>query len=229
MPVSGSEDGELQKKVRVRKMRGPPTAVPEHIAQRMDRRVAEIIPGLADLSLPDSLAAGAQQTAKELRIERLRKEQEVANELAELQDLYNFNKPHPVDQQLPTGPWTQQLRPTPRRIVLSQYQTEMINYQRMLLRKNIWYYRDRLNVPRGPCPLHVLKDCWVQGVIDENTLVWGHGLYDWLPARNVKLLLPMIRTPEGECSMGPVCSSRPFRLHVVQLSLHLIGCSRSVA
>jgi hypothetical protein len=28
-------------------------------------------------------------------------------------------------------------------------------------------------VPRGPCPLHVLKDCWVQGVIDENTLVWG--------------------------------------------------------
>lgn len=33
--------------------------------------------------------------------------------------------------------------------------------------------RDRMSVPRGPCPLHVLKDCWVQGVIDENTLVWG--------------------------------------------------------
>ena len=42
-----------------------------------------------------------------------------------------------------------------------------------------------------------MKDCWVQGVIDENTLVWGQGLYDWLPAKNVKLLLPMIRTPEG--------------------------------
>ncbi len=38
----------------------------------------------------------------------------------------------------------------------------------------------------------------VQGCIDENTLVWGQGLYDWLPAKNVKLLLPMIRTPEGE-------------------------------
>jgi hypothetical protein len=53
-----------------------------------------------------------------------------------------------------------------------------------------------MSVPRGPCPLHVLKDAWVQGVIDENTLVWGHGLYDWLPAKNVKLLLPMVRTPE---------------------------------
>jgi hypothetical protein len=30
-----------------------------------------------------------------------------------------------------------------------------------------------MSVPRGPCPLHVLKDCWVQGVVDENTLVWG--------------------------------------------------------
>ena len=37
-----------------------------------------------------------------------------------------------------------------------------------------------------------------QGVIDENTLMWGQGLYDWLPAKNCKLLLPMIRTPEGE-------------------------------
>jgi len=34
-------------------------------------------------------------------------------------------------------------------------------------------FRDRMSVPRGPCPLHVLKDCWVQGVVDENTLVWG--------------------------------------------------------
>ena len=39
----------------------------------------------------------------------------------------------------------------------------------------------------------------LQGCIDENTLVWGQGLFDWLPAKNIKLLLPMIRTPEGEC------------------------------
>lgn len=64
-----------------------------------------------------------------------------------------------------------------------------------------------MSVPRGPCPLHVLKDAWVQGAIDEDTLVWGHGLYDWLPAKNVKLLLPMIRTPEGEWDKTP-CSSR---------------------
>lgn len=28
--------------------------------------------------------------------------------------------------------------------------------------KNVWYYRDRLNVARGPCSLPVLKEAWVQ-------------------------------------------------------------------
>jgi hypothetical protein len=37
----------------------------------------------------------------------------------------------------------------------------------------------------------------VQGVIDENTLVWGQGLQDWLPVRNIRTLVPQIRTPEG--------------------------------
>jgi hypothetical protein len=37
----------------------------------------------------------------------------------------------------------------------------------------------------------------VAGVIDEDTLVWGHGLMDWLPIRNVRTLVPQIRTPEG--------------------------------
>ena len=52
-------------------------------------------------------------------------------------------------------------------------------------------------VPRGPCTLHVLRDCWVHGVVDENTLVWGQGLCDWLPIRNVRTLVPQIRTVEG--------------------------------
>jgi len=37
----------------------------------------------------------------------------------------------------------------------------------------------------------------VNGVIDENTLVWGQGLADWLPVRNVRTLVPQIRTVEG--------------------------------
>ena len=52
-------------------------------------------------------------------------------------------------------------------------------------------------VARGPCTLHVLRDCWVHGVVDENTLVWGQGLCDWLPVRNVRTLVPQIRTVEG--------------------------------
>ena len=36
----------------------------------------------------------------------------------------------------------------------------------------------------------------MNGVIDENTLVWGQGLMDWLPVRNVRTLVPQIRTLE---------------------------------
>ena len=64
------------------------------------------------------------------------------------------------------------------------------------------YYRDRLSVPRGPCNLAVLRECWVNGVIDEGTLVWGQGLGDWLPVKNVRTLVPQIRTVEGAC---PAC------------------------
>ena len=58
--------------------------------------------------------------------------------------------------------------------------------------------RDRLSVPRGPCSVPVLREAWVQGIVDENTLVWGSGLIDWLPIRNVRTLVPQIRTVEGE-------------------------------
>ena len=34
-------------------------------------------------------------------------------------------------------------------------------------------------------------------MIDESTLVWGQGLQDWLPVRNVRTLVPQIRTAEG--------------------------------
>lgn len=198
------EDGsmEVTRRVKVHKIRAKPQAQSPLNRQRLDaaldKRISEIIPGLADLSLSDQTMAGARDTAREIRMERLQKEQQHAEELKELHDIYDMSKPNPVDKEMPEGPWSQQIRPKPRRIVLSPYQYEMINYQRMLMRKNIWYYRDRMSVPRGPCPLHVLKDCWVQGTIDEHTLVWGQGLYDWLPAKNVKLLVAMVRTPEGE-------------------------------
>lgn len=74
------------------------------------------------------------------------------------------------------------------------------DYVREITKHNIWYYRDRMNVPRGPCPLPVLRECWVQGIVDENTLVWGHGLADWLPIRNVRTLVAQIRTLEVQAA-----------------------------
>lgn len=196
-----ADQPEVFRKVKVHKIRGT-----SKLGQRgetlqefntsLDRRIAEIIPAMAEVSLSNADRAAAQLTAQDVRLVKLQQEQQLKDELVELEDVYDMSKPNAVDFQLPSTPWKQQLRPKPRKIVLSPYQYEMINYQRMLMRKNIWYYRDRLSVPRGPCPLHVLKDAWVQGVVDENTLVWGQGLYDWLPMKNVKLLLPMIRTPE---------------------------------
>jgi GH35 family endo-1,4-beta-xylanase len=44
----------------------------------------------------------------------------------------------------------------------------------------------------------VLREAWTQGVIDEHTLIWGQGLADWLPIKNVRTLVPQIRTVEGE-------------------------------
>jgi hypothetical protein len=163
-------------------------------------RLAALVPALAELSLAPggADARDARDSAAQARRARLAREQAHAQELRELRDVYDMAAPNPVDREPhPDGDaWAQEIKPLPRRIKLSRYQAEMINYQRMLMRKNVWYYRDRAGVPRGPCPLHVLKDCWVQGVVDENTLVWGQGLADWLPARNVTLLVPMVRTPE---------------------------------
>jgi hypothetical protein len=42
----------------------------------------------------------------------------------------------------------------------------------------------------------VLREAWTQGVIDEHTLIWGQGLADWLPIKNVRTLVPQIRTVE---------------------------------
>ena len=53
-----------------------------------------------------------------------------------------------------------------------------------------------MNVPRGPCTMPVLREAWIHGVVDEHSLVWGKGLMDWLPIRNVRTLAPQIRTLE---------------------------------
>jgi hypothetical protein len=291
-PPEAFDDGRTStRRVKVRKVRGAARPHNEEFDRQAERRIAEIVPGLADLDISANSMEGPLRTARDIRVEKHRQQQETIDEIKELEDIYNMAKPNPVDDEPRPEGWDPKARPTPRTIRLSPYEYEMINYQRMHLRKNIWcaaaparalrpgragqagragrrrhaqqqqqgagtlgapmqrlrrrpprpppsdppapkpnptqpspplslprrcrYYRDRMSVPRGPCPLHMLKDAWVQGVIDENTMVWGHGLFDWLPAKNIKLLIPMIRTPEG----GP-----PGRA-----SAGLLAAGRSVA
>lgn len=143
--LGSDSSSETVRKVRVHKLRSssksPLSGMSQSSAAAMDQRISEIIPGLADLSLSSSALAGARQTAQEIRLQRIKQEQQQAAELLELGDIYDFSRPNPVDSQRPQGTWTQKLKPSARKIVLSPYQYEMINYQRMLMRKNIWYYR----------------------------------------------------------------------------------------
>jgi len=147
LPPEFGNDGstEAVRKVRVHKVRGskqsPLAGMSQSSAAAMDQRISEIIPGLADLSLSSSAMTGARETAREIRMQRLKQEQQQAQELLELDDIYDFSRSNPVDTQRPQGTWSQKLKPSAKKIVLSPYQYEMINYQRMLMRKNIWYYR----------------------------------------------------------------------------------------
>ena len=59
----------------------------------------------------------------------------------------------------------------------------------------------------------ILREAWSKGIIDEKTLVWGTGLIDWLPIRNVTLLTAAIRTPEG---MLLDCSGSGYNLQLQQ-------------
>lgn len=142
---ASSEGGvDVVRKVRVHKLRGAPSQQVRQspaMQDAMDRRIAEIIPGLAELNVSGSDRDAALGAARAVREQRLQRELRLADELRELRDIYDMSVPNAVDGDAPKGPWKQQLRAKPRRIVLSPYQYEMINYQRMLLRKNIWYYR----------------------------------------------------------------------------------------
>lgn len=74
----------------------------------------------------------------------------------------------------------------------------LMQYVRTQTGRNTWYYKDRCGVSRGPAPVPTMREAWVHGLIDENTLVWGQGQADFLPIKNVRYLIPQIRIPEGE-------------------------------
>lgn len=57
---------------------------------------------------------------------------------------------------------------------------------RTVIRRNIWYYRDRTGLPRGPMSIDVLRKAYIGGIVDGNTLMWGNGLGHWVPLRNIR-------------------------------------------
>jgi hypothetical protein len=168
--LSDDSSSEAVRKVRVHKVskQSPLAGMSQSSAAALDHRISEIIPGLADLSLSKADMAAARDTAREVRLQRLKQQQEQAAELLELDDIYDFRTPNPVDTQLPRETWTPKEKPAAKKIVLSPYQYEMINYQRMLMRKNIWYYRCAAGVV-----LLGRENCSSSLCARQQRMVWG--------------------------------------------------------
>eukprot|EP00955_Chlamydomonas_euryale_P094640 364873-Chlamydomonas_euryale.AAC.7 len=133
------------RKIRLRKIRPGAQEQPAlggaEAAERdaaVDRRIAELIPGLADLSVGASSSAQLDAAAS-VRKKIMSREQAHREEMLELGSIYDMSRPHPCEgERPPGGEWSQGMRPRVRKVQLSPYQYEMINYQRMLMRKNIW-------------------------------------------------------------------------------------------
>ena len=64
-----------------------------------------------------------------------------------------------------------------------------------MLEGNIYFYRDRTGMARGPCNLSCMRKCWINDIIDEHTLTWCNGLSDFVPIRNVRGLVREIENP----------------------------------
>jgi hypothetical protein len=64
------------------------------------------------------------------------------------------------------------------------------------VRKNVWFYRDRTGLPRGPCTLNTVRKCYANGIVDQHTLFWGNGLGDWVPLRNIRGMASSLSDPK---------------------------------
>jgi hypothetical protein len=98
-------------------------------AAALDRKVAELIPGIADLGL-SSAGPSTQRPASAF----VSRQKALEQELQEMADIYDLDRPNPVDVPEPAqaSTWKQTMRPTPKRIVLSQYQVLLFCSKRML-------------------------------------------------------------------------------------------------
>ncbi len=127
------------RKIRVHKLR-PATANPDSIKlnakleqdrnAEMDRRIAELIPGIAELSVSSAAmstpSSGALATAADVRKRQQLREEAHRAEVLELNDIYDMSVPNKVDlERPPEGAWSQELRPRVRKIVLSPYQVSL--------------------------------------------------------------------------------------------------------
>lgn len=51
---------------------------------------------------------------------------------------------------------------------------------------NEWFYLDKSRHQQGPISFSALRDCLLQGVIDENTFLWCEGMDNWKRLRELK-------------------------------------------
>lgn len=137
-PGSSYDTGEkpIVRRIRIHKVK-PSSKLDIGVSEKernasLDRSIAELIPGIADLSVSAASIIGPSSTATEIRKKQLSREEAHRAEITELGSIFDMSRPNPVDNEVHEGPWSQELRPRVRRVQLSPYQYEMINYQRMV-------------------------------------------------------------------------------------------------
>ena len=55
-----------------------------------------------------------------------------------------------------------------------------------LTQRQWWFVRD--GARQGPVPFHELQVLWVAGAIDDASLVWSHGMPQWVPVNSIRAL-----------------------------------------
>jgi hypothetical protein len=64
-------------------------------------------------------------------------------------------------------------------------------------RRNAWCYRHSYDVARGPAPVPTLRDAGVHGLNNGITLVWVHGLVDFVLIKHIRCLIEEHLEPDS--------------------------------
>mmetsp|Transcript_19326 Transcript_19326/g.34899 ORF Transcript_19326/g.34899 Transcript_19326/m.34899 type:complete len:275 (-) Transcript_19326:349-1173(-) len=177
----------------------------EKVRETLQQEVSKALAIQPGPSNPDSLkfifgdknSSGHYEFYSNVKKLIIEKEKELRDIMVELKTVLDFNRPHPVDNMRPEDIVTsvEPVANVARKKLTQRQAADLVNHA-MQFGSNVWYYKDRLGVARGPCTIPILKKAWMKNLIDYDTMVWSVGLVDWVPVAHASYLAAYIESPE---------------------------------